>query len=187
MKPSPSTISSPRLRPWITLCLLAFLLVGLFYIPYLTYSIWRHQHRMHFKAEAAKMYHDRPELFATFDCTQGFLEQIELLKPGKEFRWEGKKYDIIDTLKHGTEKSWVCIQDEYEMALERLIERHGEEDQSNTTKQLVQDWCKVFRSQPQSPLEMIGMPEGPTQLPTPHWQSIYTSPNLDGSLKPPQS
>lgn len=187
MHPSKKPISTHRVRQWITMCLLAFLLVGLFYIPYLTYSIWRHQHRMHFKSEAAKMYHDRPELFATFQCDDNFNRTIEMLKPGKEFRLEGKKYDIIDTLSIGGEKHWVCIQDEYEMALERLIERHGEEDQNNTAEQLAQDWKNIFRSQPQPQVEFDAVRAQPDKPHPTYWTCIYTAPYLHGSRKPPQS
>jgi hypothetical protein len=106
---------------------------------------------MQFKAEAFQLYQEHPDLFATFECTPSFLSSIKMLKPGKEFLYTGKKYDIISTIGDGTNKQWVCIQDEYEMALEELIEEHKDRGHDKNPVSESADWLKNFRSTIETP------------------------------------
>lgn len=166
--------------------LLVIVLMGLFYIPCLTYSVWRHQHRMHFKEEAAKMYHQRPELFATFVCDDSFFNEIEMLKPGKEFRRSEKKYDIIDTLYQEGQKVWVCIQDEYEMALEMLIKDRSNQEEEQNTGTSGSDWIKTFKSPPAVLYGRNTPFSAASETAFPFWSNHYQSPFTQRDYQPPQ-
>jgi hypothetical protein len=167
--------------------MLLSMVIGIFYIPYLTYKIWRHQHRMHFKAEAALLYQDRPELFSTFDCSPEFLDEIKMLKPGKEFEWKNKKFDIIDTLETEGAKQWVCIQDEDEMALERLVAERGHDEKDQTLNHLEHEWLKTFRSIGPAVSRLNFATFADENNHGLYWVNHYSSPILSRLSEPPQS
>ena len=115
-------------------------------VPVLGYKIWHHHHRMWFKKEAVSYYKDRPELFVKFKFDKAFENEIRILKPQKEFSFNGLKYDILDTLQHQYPMEVLCVQDADENALASLIAACTSPDRTDPHNVPMGDWYKIFRS-----------------------------------------
>jgi hypothetical protein len=101
---------------------------------------------MWFKKEAVSYYKDRPELFVKFTVDSVFENDIRILKPQKEFSFNGLKYDILDTLERAYPMQILCVQDADENALAKLIEACTSPDGNDPNNIPMSDWYKIFRS-----------------------------------------
>jgi hypothetical protein len=147
VKPNwPSLKNARCARTTFALVLLGVFCSTQFLVPVLGSKIWHHHHRMWFKKEAVSYYKDRPELFVEFTADSVFENDIRILKPQKEFSFNGLKYDILDTLERAYPMQILCVQDADENALAELIEACTSPDRNDPHNIPMSDWYKIFRS-----------------------------------------
>lgn len=109
------------MRRVISMLLAVLLVGGIFFAP-VTLTVMQNRHRHRMAKKAARRDYRGPHTTLAFDLSeQIFWQQAQIIDHGKEIRFRGEMYDIVEVCKEGTRLEIVCFPDPKEDAILRAL------------------------------------------------------------------